>query len=744
MTHRAVRLLLCLALTAGLLGGCASESARPVEVADRVLIISLPGVRWADVLEHETPNLDAFLETAAIGDLSTRIGRRPASITDAYLSIGAGTRALAPSEDAGVALDPDEMYLGVPSSIILERRLGSVPDGVVYLPAGEAIARNDDSPFGARPGHLGDLLSAAGVERAVIANADTVEGAVGERVPQRAYARGAVTALMDSDGVVPRGRVGRSLLQQDPNAPFGRRLNQDAVLNVFDAFWSADGPRVVLVEASDLHRASLYSDLAGEVQRQAMRADAFSDSDALLGELVERTDPSRDAVVVLSPVTSDSTPELAVAALRSPGVRPALLRSSTTRRDGYVQLADVAPTVLALLGLEQASEIEGRPFQAAQPDVRDRVGHLIAAAEDADFHESLMAKVVAAIFVLLSALLAAVMFRDRLSERTRSWIEPFAMGVLGVVPGTYLVAQLDLVRQNTALYFACVVIVAALTAVTGTFIERRREGLGLISVLAAIGVLFTLDVVLGAPLQVNSVFGYSVAVAGRFAGFGNLAFALFGATAVLLAVLVVERYGRRGLWPVVVMLVLVVLVEGLPMLGGDVGGVVSMIPAFGITGLLLAGRRLRWPHVAALGAGTVTAVLAFAFVDAGRPAGSRTHLARLAQNLMDGRWEPFADSLGRRLQASFGSAEITAWASLAVMMLGAAVYVWLVMRGVIGPEAPRRPREPCWVAAAAGLSVLAVIGLVANDSSLAVPATMLVVVVPVFAMRWRDPGDSTA
>lgn len=193
----------------------------------------------------------------------------------------------------------------------------------------------------------------------------------------------------------------------------------------------------------------------------------------------------------------------------------------------------------------------------------------------------------------------------------------------------------------------------------------------------------------------------------------------------------------------VVMLVLVVMVEGLPMLGGDVGGVVSMIPAFGITALLLAGRRPGWPHIAALGVGTVAAVLAFAFVDAGRPAGSRTHLARLAQNLMDGRWEPFADSLGRRLQASFGSAEITVWVSLAVMMLGAAVYVLLVMRGVIGPDAPRRPREPCRVAAVSGLTVLAVIGLVANDSSLAVPATMLVVVVPVFAMRWRDPVDST-
>ncbi|MEX2588508.1 MAG: hypothetical protein WD602_11045 [Actinomycetota bacterium] len=734
--HRGPILLMALILAATVLGGCAPDAADPVKQADRVLIISLPGVRWADVLEHDTPNLDALLETAAIGDLSTRIGRRPASVTEAYLSIGAGTRAMAPPEDAGVALDPDETYLGVRASTILQRRLGEVPSGVVYLSAAEARARNDSSPFGAQPGHLGDLLREAGVERAVIANADTVEDTEGEDPPDRAYARGAVTALMGTDGVVPHGTVGRSLLQRDPAAAFGHRLNPDAVLRAFDSFWSGDGTRVALVEASDLHRASLYELETGQAQGQAVRAAALAGSDELLGALIGRTDPSRDAVLVLSPVTSGSSPELAVAALRSPGVKPGLLRSSTTRRDGYVQLADVAPTVLDLVGLEHVREMEGRPFQVAQPDVRDRVSHLIAASEDADFHESLMTKVVLAIFVLVSALLAAVVFRHRLPGRLRGWIEPLAMGILGLVPGTYLVAQLDFVRQRTVLYFAGVMFVAAATAATGLFIERRREGLGLMAVLGAIAVLFSLDVVLGAPLQVNSVFGYSVAVAGRFAGFGNLAFALFGTTAVLLAVLTVERHGRRALWPVLVMLGLVVLVEGLPMLGGDVGGVVSMVPAFGVTGLLLAGRRLRWLHIAGLGAGTLALVLAFAFVDASRPPGARTHLARLAQNLLEGRWSPFADSVGRRLQASFGSAELTAWVSLAVLMLGAAVYVFLVARGTIGLDAPPRRREPGWSAAVAGLGVLAVMGLVANDSSLAVPATMFVVAAPVFAIRY--------
>ncbi len=67
----------------------------------------------------------------------------------------------------------------------------------------------------------------------------------------------------------------------------------------------------------------------------------------------------------MSPVSPTASPELAIAALRAPGVEPGLLRSSTTRRDGYVQLADVAPTILDLLGEAAPDEIEGRAFEVS-------------------------------------------------------------------------------------------------------------------------------------------------------------------------------------------------------------------------------------------------------------------------------------------------------------------------------------------------------------------------------------------
>src|SRR3546814_14800361 len=76
-------LLLLLGVLLVVVGGCASPEPVGEPPVRRVLVVSLPGVSWAEVQEADLPNLDAFVEEAAIGDISTRIGRRRASSTDA-------------------------------------------------------------------------------------------------------------------------------------------------------------------------------------------------------------------------------------------------------------------------------------------------------------------------------------------------------------------------------------------------------------------------------------------------------------------------------------------------------------------------------------------------------------------------------------------------------------------------------------------------------------------------------------
>lgn len=702
----------------------------------RVLVVSLPGLAWEDAHDGDTPNLDALVREAAVGDVSTRIGRRRASSTDAYLTMGAGTRAVAPTIDVAVALDPDEAYGGVRTADVLQRRLGRVPAGVAYLAAGAALDLNAEGPYGGVPGTLGDRLADAGVHRAVIANADAVEGFVSdEPPPEGSYARGAATMLMGEDGIVPGGTVGRWLLADDPAAPFGRRLDHAAVLSAFDEEWARADRAVVLVEASDLSRAAAYGPRATSAQRRALWDDAVTSSDALLGALLERVDPTTDAVLVVSPVSRGSAPELGLVALRTPDVDGGVLRSATTRRDGYVQLADVAPTVLRLLGEPEPDDIEGRAFEVAPRPTGGRTAELASEATAAGFRDSIIALVVTLVVVALALLAGAARWRSRLPDGVAAALPFAAHAALGIAPSTFLAGEVRALVGATGAYLCFVAAVSAVLGAVTWAIDRWRPGLGPIVALAGTVGLFAADVLLGAPLQVNTVFGYSLAVAGRFAGFGNLVFALFGAATILLGVSLVDRYGERARAWTAALFVGVVLLEGLPMLGADVGGVLSMVPAFGITLLVLGGRRPRGRELGLLTVAAFATVMVFAFVDTLLPGGEQSHLARLADHLVHGRIGSLSDSLTRRVQASFGALDTAVWFLVLGLVAAVGAYVILISRVRPRERALLPAASPPVAAAALGLLVLAVIGLVANDSSVAVPATMLIPLTPVAVLH---------
>ena len=68
--------------------------------------------------------------------------------------------------------------------------------------------------------------------------------------------------------------------------------------------------------------------------------------------------------------------------------------------------------------------------------------------------------------------------------------------------------------------------------------------------------------------------------------------------------------------------------DGAPPWGSDVGGVLSLVPGFGLLLLLCAGARLSWQRLGAIGGGAVALVLLFALADYSRPAAQQTHLGR--------------------------------------------------------------------------------------------------------------------
>ena len=122
--------------------------------------------------------------------------------------------------------------------------------------------------------------------------------------------------MMDDGGRVSGGTVGQGLSVVDPAAPGGRRMDPAAVLAAFDAAWADGGNDAVLVEMSDLERADRSGLPPVGPEREAGLAQPLREADALLGQLLERVDLTRDRVLVVSPAAPGGFGRLTTFAIR--------------------------------------------------------------------------------------------------------------------------------------------------------------------------------------------------------------------------------------------------------------------------------------------------------------------------------------------------------------------------------------------------------------------------------------------
>jgi len=734
----AAALTVLIVATAVLTATGGAQRRHLTERAERVLVVSLPYVSWSDLEGPDLPNLDRLLARSSVGALTTRtIGRT--DLSDGYVTFGAGTRAIGgnPVTD-GAAFGVDDEYGRDVARDVYERQTGArAARGVVHLGISAILGANEEEHLDALVGALGDALHRGGYSRAVIANGDGRTPV--SSVPE--FQRTAAAALMDTAGRVPAGRVDRGLLTDDPDAPFGRRLNVREAVGAFEDVWQDRS--VVLVEASDLVRATRYQPFAVKGWRRVLYKDALRASDRLVGQLLENVDPERDAVVVVSPVPSALGQTLTVVSVTAPGVEPGLLRSPSLRRPGFVQIVDLAPMVLDLVGTERPSEIHGRPTTVVdtERDAAQRRAFLVDAIEASDFRDDVLNIVIVAFVVINAALaLAAVLvLTGRAGAKTRARVRFMALVLLAFIPVVYLARVVPFHDAKPA-YPVFLVAASLVLAAVYRRLGRRDELDPPIIGLAAIVVLLVVDVILGAQLQLNSAFGYTPSVGVRISGFGNISFAALAASAVLLAGLVAHRVGgRNGAWIAIGIMATALVAGAAPFWGADVGGALSMIPAFGITGALLLGlqvtAKLRTALICLAAAAAGVAIAAA--LDLSQPEAQRTHLGRFIEQVRDDGWATVWNTTGHKLSQNL--ATIT---SIWGLMLPGVLAFLAYLRFASGRLQALGQRIPELRKALIGFTVVAVLGYLLNDSGINIPAMMLAVLnaVIVAVLVRQDPA----
>jgi hypothetical protein len=359
-------------------------------------------------------------------------------------------------------------------------------------------------------------------------------------------------------------------------------------------------------------------------------------------------------------------------------------------------------------------------------DADERVSWLAEEDEAARFRDRLVGPA-SVLFVVLNLVLwpIAVLNPVRSRRPLRQAVEVAALGMLGFLPFTYLAGLLPFHRWGEGPYWAFVLLGGLAVGAGALVVGRRREVDPLFLALGAVLGLLVVDVVLGATLQLNTVFGYSPTVAGRFAGLGNLAFAQLAGSALLLAGVTAGRIsGRRGVVLALALLAVALVADGSPIWGSDVGGALTLVPAAGLTASLILGWRPRLGAVAVWAVSAVGVVVLFGLIDLARPPDDRTHLGRLFERIGDDGWSAFETVVVRKIQANLSVLTSSVWTLMVPLALAVAAYLLWVAPGRL-----RRLRdEPALRTALPGLGVAGVLGFALNDSGIAVPGMMLGVV----------------
>ncbi len=499
-----------------------------------------------------------------------------------------------------------------------------------------------------------------------------------------------------------------------------------------------------MIDQGDLTRADRLAWTTGRTLA-ADRARALEAADRLLGHLLDRLDLDRDLLLILSPTSPAWAGEahLGVAVAVGPGFpHGSTLESASTRRRGLVTLPDVAPTALSHSGYEQPPVMNGTPWTAVDAGSPDLVGEAVELDAESVFIESVKAEISSAyvvfqVFLYLGAV-GLLGWRERGGEGenhnglVETALELAALAVVGFFVATYLAGLFaGHVLGRPGYWLLLALIDGALVAVTVGSIRAPLDRL--LGMAALTTVVTAVDLFVGAPLQFNTVFGYTPIIAGRFAGLGNTGFAALGAATLLTGALIVHRFNGSApaLWAVAALFVSVVVLDGAPQLGSDVGGVIALVPGLGIAWVLLAGRRLGVRPIALCAVGAVIFLIAFLALDLVRPPQSQTHLARLFLDVRDRGVTVLLDTVHRKAEANLRVFRTTIYTYFVPPALVALAWLLGRPRGRWHRLAIAAPRLRAGLLGGLGLSLL---GFALNDSGIVIPAVILSFLVPMALM----------
>lgn len=375
------------------------------------------------------------------------------------------------------------------------------------------------------------------------------------------------------------------------------------------------------------------------------------------------------------------------------------LTSDSTRRSGVVTGSDVQATVAAFM------QIQAPPAGEAVHEVRD--------SPPFELHERYLAmrrmvvpiETAAGVYGAIAALLAAALLWRR---RGPQWL--LRVAAWGALSSSALVVGLFAAGHLPTLLYATVVpfVVAVTVLGTSAFVPLGRRDPLLVpaGIGAAVLAFFAVEAALGWTAALTTLHGGSELDGGRFYGLPNAFIGLLIGASVYVA-------HRLRPWYGFAFIVGVGVFAGLPYIGSNLGGAVSLFAAAGIWLAIRERDRLgSWRGIAVV-AGTVVLGTAVVLV-AHRLAPDATHITRFEESSggLAGAWSTFLDRLGvgwRLIERNpFGL----------IPVVGLFGCLWLALRPPT-PVLEAFAAYPGWRDVVVTIVLAGIVAYVANDSGAA-------------------------
>ncbi len=483
---------------------------------------------------------------------------------------------------------------------------------------------------------------------------------------------------------------------------------------------------------------------AGELRLAQVKA-----VDAML-ERLDKARPEGATIVIAGVSDTSADGRLHLVAIDGPGWQGGWLTSLTTgRRNGYLELVDLAPTALAMLGRALPDRVfAGSPASAAsgRPAELGKALGVLAGSDQrasaslsaARWFFTLVALIQIGLFLALIPLLrrsylhAGPLGPQSPSPRLVSALEVLLIGSSLLLPAALLADLVPWWRSSwhTMLFALLTFALTALLTFGVTRLpasKRTLVPLGVVSSFAA--ALISIDLLTGARLQLNGVVGYSSLQGGRYAGLGIVIMGVFIAGVLMCAGWLsnLVRVNRRA-WLVAGIGAVAVVLVGSPRIGADAGGAVALTAGVCLVAAMVSGgwltfSRLAWSVLAGFAVTTL-----FALIDVRRPVEDQGSLGRFLNQIADGTASLTLARVGQLNVAAFTTSALT------ILALASALFVWLVLLRPWGGLKRLFGIYPPIRAAAIGITIATVIAGILGGAAFNVAGAAAATVVPLLAL----------